>query len=90
MANVTIVQQIHTRWTKASRGSDEARRRNAVPEVARIPVQRIRSDDLVLVHHRLFYDERDGFSKPREELRVNPTVRPLSVGCVSIATQRRR
>ncbi len=84
MGNVVVVQQIRTHWTKASRGGDNAVKRNAVPEAARVPIHRIVGDNLILVHHLLEYEERDGFSRPREEIRINPTVRPLVVGCVTI------
>jgi hypothetical protein len=84
MGNVVVVQQIHTRWSKACRGGENAGKRNAVPEIARIPVQHITEANLTLVHHLLGYGERNGFSKPYEEVRINSSVRPLTVGCVSI------
>lgn len=84
MGNIVIVQQIRTKWTKELRGGENAGKRNAVPEVARVPVHRIKADGLVLVHHSLSYGEYGGFSQPYEEIHVNLTVRPLAIGCVTI------
>ena len=70
VGKVVLIQQIKTSWTKASRGGENARKRNAVPEVAKVPVQRIPADNLILVHHLLSYGEDKGFSKPAEEIHV--------------------
>jgi hypothetical protein len=84
MGHIVVVQHIRTKWTKASRGGENARKRNAVPETARVPVQRIVGENLILVHHSLSYPGHRAFQQPREEIRINPTVRPLVIGCVTI------
>jgi hypothetical protein len=84
MGHIVIVQHIHTHWTKASRGGENARIRNGVPEAAKVPVQRIAAGNLNLIYHVLQYWEADGYRQPREEIRINPTVRPLAIGCVTI------
>ena len=84
MGNLVIVQQINTHWTKASRGGESAGRRNAVPEIACVPIERIAGEPHSLVHHRISYGERSGFAHPREEICINPTIAPLVVGCVTI------
>lgn len=92
MGNVIVVQQICTSWTKVSRGGENAAKRNAVPEVASLPVQHLievnknntdNKDDLVLIHHRVTCEEENGFS-PREKIHLNPTLRPFIVGGVTI------
>ena len=83
MVNVIVVQEICTSWTKASRGGENAAARNAVPKVVTLPVQQITEDNIVLIHHRLAYEEENGFS-PREKIHINPTMRPFAVGGVTI------
>lgn len=82
--SVAIIQQIGTKWTKASRGGANAVKRNAVPEVATVPVHRVQADHLVVLHHSLFYGERTWFSEPFENIAVNPPALPLVIGCVTI------
>src|SRR5579871_5977918 len=84
MGSIVVVQQIRTRWTKTSRGGQNAQRRNAVPEIARVPVERINRGNHTGVRHRLWYDERDQFAHPNEEVCVDPTMNPLVIGCVTI------
>ena len=79
-----VLQQIHTIWTKKSRGGPGAVQRNAVPEVAKIPLQQVRSSDVSLLLHRLTYHEREGFSHPHERLEENLSVKPLQIGCMTI------
>jgi hypothetical protein len=84
MGYIVVGQHIHTKWTNASRGGENARKRNTVKEAAKLPVQRIPEGNLILVHHVLQYWEADGFRQPKEEIRINPTVRPLVIGCATI------
>jgi hypothetical protein len=84
MGNIIVVQQVRTTWTKASRGGENAGRRNAVLEVARVPVERIPAGNLVLAHHSLSYGEGNGFAQSTEEVQVNPPTRPLVIGCVNV------
>ena len=53
MGHIVVVQHIHTYWGKASRGGDCARIRNAVPEAAKVLVQRIAGEHHILVRHSL-------------------------------------
>ncbi len=84
MGRVVIVQRIATHWTKASRGGANAGRRNSVMEVARVPVERIQEANPTLVEHILGYDESENYHSPREQIRLNSTVRPIAAGCVAI------
>jgi len=54
---MVVVQEIRTRWTKASRGAPAASRRNDVPSA--VPIPRGNAADLLL--HRVEYDERRDF-----------------------------
>jgi hypothetical protein len=78
---ILIMQQLHIVWTKASRGGPGAVQRNGVPEVAKVPLQRVEARHPML--HQIVYRECDGFL-PDERLVQDPTVRPLQVGCVTI------
>ncbi|MCW3094964.1 MAG: hypothetical protein JWL77_582 [Chthonomonadaceae bacterium] len=82
MSKILVVQQVHTYWTKAARGGENAVRRNAVPESAKLPVQRVDRKGLIVMHHRLTYG--GDFSQPYEKIHINPTLRPLTIGCVTI------
>ncbi|HZT41228.1 MAG TPA: hypothetical protein VFA07_03520 [Chthonomonadaceae bacterium] len=81
---MVIIQQIHTLWTKKSRGGPGAVQRNAVPEVAKVPLQQVQVSEVSLLLHRLTYRESKGFSCPYECQEENPSVRPILVGCVTI------
>ncbi len=83
---VVVVQQIKTTWTKASRGGDAAARRNAVPEVAQVPVHRAEVAGLKILLHQLLYSGRSGFADPVEKLVENPDHDPLRLGGVTIDT----
>jgi hypothetical protein len=83
--SVIVVQQITARWTKATRGAARAARRNAVPEVARLPMEGVDKPSVAVLQHALLYDERIDFSQPNDEIVINPPDRPLKVGCVRIA-----
>jgi hypothetical protein len=84
MARIVIVQQIEVEWSKASRGGQGAVWRNAVREVAKVPLNRIVASDLVLVQQKLWFFERNKFALPKETIILNPTVKPLVIGCVSV------
>jgi hypothetical protein len=84
MGHIVVAQHIRTKWTKASCGGEDAVRRNGVPEAANVPVQRIPKGNLILVHHVLQYREADGFRQPKEEIRVNPALQMLALGCVTV------
>jgi hypothetical protein len=83
MSSVIVVQQILTHWSKASRGGKGAVKRNAVPEVACLPLNRVEQRGLTLLHHKLAFYEPN-FSRPKEEISLNPTLLPHVVGCVKI------
>lgn len=66
---LTIVQLIHTVWTKASRGAPAAATRNRVPEAMRLPPEGIRDIATGLLVHEVWYREPD-FETPRSDVRV--------------------
>jgi hypothetical protein len=78
------MQQVRTLWTKASRGGDGAVWRNAVPAVVRVPFPCGNTTDLVLLHHKLSFEERTDFKSPCEEIIQNPESHPLVIGCVTV------
>jgi hypothetical protein len=55
-----LIQHITTDWTKASRGGDGARRRNAVPERLPIPDELVAPNCLIRMH-RVQFDEAADF-----------------------------
>jgi hypothetical protein len=55
MGHMVIVQQINTHWTKASRGGESAGRRNIVPDLASVPIERIPGEPRSLLHHQLTF-----------------------------------
>jgi hypothetical protein len=81
--SILIVQQIVTTWTKEARGGENAVKRNRVPEAAKLPVERLDAAGLILLQQNLFFGSGD-FVKPREKIVINSTLRPLSVGCVTV------
>jgi hypothetical protein len=80
--SIVVAQQITARWMKATRGEAREARRNAVPEIARIPTERIKTAGLALVLQVLVYDERFDFRETVADVQVNPPERPLTAGCV--------
>jgi hypothetical protein len=83
VSGVVVVQQILTSWSKKSRGGEGAVKRNAIPEVAPVPMHCIKTERLTLLHQSLSYSEWDGFA-PREKIEVNPTLRPVVIGGVTV------
>lgn len=81
---ILVVQEIKTCWTKASRGGPGAVRRNAVPQVMKVPIRQLQGQEVRMVHHKALFQEQACFHAPEEQLIVNSTLHPLSVGCVII------
>jgi hypothetical protein len=65
-----LIQQIETRWTKRSRGAPGSTPRNAVPDAARLPAERISAYGAVVAYHFVGYGERNDFEQPGESLRL--------------------
>ena len=84
MKRLIIVQQIHSIWTKASRGGKGAEQRNAVPETAPVPLQSMDGSTFTIAHHKLTYREHMGFAQPFEEAIEGVSDNLVNVGCVSI------
>jgi hypothetical protein len=84
MADIVVVQQVRTIWTKKSRGGPGAVRRNVVPEACAIPLKQIPERGIELIHHEVTFREKDAFAKPIHKVTINTTLRPLAVGCVAI------
>lgn len=61
--STTIVQCIDTDWTKQSRGSPGAIKRNATPQALRLPLEE-RSRGCSFIEHRSRFDERRDFEDP--------------------------
>ena len=80
-----VVQHVCTGWTKAARGGEMAAKRNAVPNVVKIPVKNRVDAGAQLLHHTVSYGEYNGFLSPRQELTFEPTMHPLRFGCVTVA-----
>lgn len=63
MAEVIIIQNIKTVWTKKSRGGKLASLRNGVPEAVALHPEEINRGGK-FIFHSLVYHESDGFRKP--------------------------
>lgn len=66
-----IIQHITVHWTPKSRGGDQARRRNSVPEAFSLPLS---GSPSVPFLHTISVGESSGFDSPTEE------VSPLGAG----------
>ncbi len=78
-----IIQHIQTSWTKHARGGEKAVQRNAVPEVAKLSLQSIKSRAPVVVQQDLYYSWNP-LTDPSETIATDFIVRPIEVGCVTV------
>jgi hypothetical protein len=64
MECLILIQNIHTSWSKKSRGGKLAIERNAVPDALAIPVGQLKKSVKGLIEHSASYYESHGFSSP--------------------------
>jgi hypothetical protein len=80
-----LVQVVRVRWTKAARGGDGARARNAVPAAFEVPALAPASTEGLLCVDTFHWDERNGFAEPLSTDRHQvPLVDGFSFGCVGV------
>lgn len=76
-----VVQHIGTIWSKASRGGEEARRRNASPHALPLPLEVASKEGLL---HFVFFNEHDNFVPHETSQSLASLTAPLRQGCVTI------
>jgi hypothetical protein len=81
-----LVQVVHLQWSKAARGGDGARARNAVPSAFEVPVAVFAGADGLLYVDAFDWGERNAFAEPLSSRRHQvPLADGYSFGCVTIA-----
>jgi hypothetical protein len=81
-----VVQHIVVKWTKRSRGGSGAAKRNAVPEVASLPV--VSGEPFstnALLRHVQFWGEEDEFKAPENDVLILDDLLEIEVGAVTVA-----
>ena len=82
--SIVVIQKIETVWTKRSRGGENAVRRNAVPEIAKIPLHRIVERYNSLLQVSLDYRESNLFTEPSEKIVLDSNLQPIACGCIIV------
>lgn len=80
-----LVQVIHVRWTKASRGGEDARARAAVPAAFESPASELAIAADALFVDELHWDEQNAFAVPFSARRLRISLaNGFNFGCVAI------
>jgi len=66
--SIVIIQRISTTWTKQSRGSPGAIKRNATPEALKLPLEELPREGCSFIEHGSSFHERSGFEDPRPSI----------------------
>jgi hypothetical protein len=82
-APITVVQALLISWSKASRGGDPARKRNATPEAIPLPAESASGQGPSLLIHRAVFSEPD-FSATGQAVEVRPGFTAFRFDCVEI------
>ena len=85
-SNCGLVQVVRLSWTKAARGGESARARNAVPVAFEVPAADLVGAEGVLCVHGSHWGDGNGFAEPfRSERRRVPLADGFAVGCVTVS-----
>ena len=81
---ILVVQQIHTSWTKQSRGMPAAAARNATPGAVELPLGQMQLDHGLLLH---IIRCREPVFEPQSEVSSRPLVDELTIECLIITLE---
>lgn len=84
--SIVIIQRISTDWTKQSRGSPGAIKRNSTPQALTLPLEELPPGGCSFIEHSSSFSERRDFEDPRPSISFENFVleRPMRFGGVLV------